>query len=120
MYRLLKRYHADSDAALIHRLRSKSSKHGYGDAMIQIVRKLYRKDYRDYGPKLFSEMLGEEHQLKIDHKTLRRWPPDCVRFNVKTGPIGRSAPGAALCVNWFSSMAILAIGLKDAHRSAAR
>ena len=73
MYRLLKRYHADSDAGLIHRLRGKSSNHGYGDAMIQRVRELYRKDYRDYGPKLFSEMLEEGHQLKIDHETLRRW-----------------------------------------------
>ena len=83
MYRLLKRYHTDSDSGLIHRLRGKSSNRGYGEAVVQRVRELYRKDYSDYGTKLFSEILEEDHQMRIDHETLRRWLTGLCRIQRK-------------------------------------
>lgn len=34
---------------------------------------LYSMSYKDFGPVLFSEKLSEDHNLDIDHETLRRW-----------------------------------------------
>jgi len=34
---------------------------------------LYVKEYGDYGPTLFGEMLEEHHRIEVDHETLRRW-----------------------------------------------
>lgn len=73
LYRLLSRYRIEGDRGLIHRLRGHPSNRGYDTRIRAKAIELYWRDYRDYGPTLFSEMLLQYHGLKIDHETLRRW-----------------------------------------------
>src|ERR1041385_6862096 len=73
LYRILKRFHDDGESGLIHRLRGRSSNRGYTKELQKTVLDLYWKDYRDYGPTLFTEMLLEYHNIKLDHDTVRRW-----------------------------------------------
>jgi transposase len=72
-YRILKRFRVEGAKGLLHRLRGHPSNRGYNEALRQRVVKLYRQDYRDYGPTLFSEKLIEHHRLQINHETVRRW-----------------------------------------------
>jgi len=73
MYRIKNRYIKEGEEGLIHKLRGKNSNRGYRKEQKQAVIKLYRKEYNDYGPTLFSEMLLEYHGIKIDHETIRLW-----------------------------------------------
>lgn len=74
MYRILKRYQLQGEPGLIHRLRGRSSNHGYSKDLWKTVFDLYWSDkYRDYGPTLFTEMLLQYHHIKLDHDTVRRW-----------------------------------------------
>lgn len=73
LYRILKRYESEGERGLIHRLRGRSSNRGYPKELQKIVLDLYWKEYRDYGPTLFTEMLVQYHAIKIDHDTTRRW-----------------------------------------------
>jgi hypothetical protein len=73
MYRVLARHKAQGDVGLIHRLRGRPSNQGYGKEVKAGVLQLYREQYSDYGPTLFSEMLLDRHQCEIDPDTLRRW-----------------------------------------------
>jgi transposase len=73
MYRIKKRYNNEGEKGLLHKLRGKSSNRGYSKKQKQAVIKLYRKEYSDYGPTLFSEMFLEYHGQKIDHETIRLW-----------------------------------------------
>jgi transposase len=72
-YRILKRFRVEGAKGLLHRLRGHPSNRGYGEEVRQRVVKLYRQDYQDYGPTLFSEKLIEHHRLQINHETVRRW-----------------------------------------------
>jgi len=69
----LARHKAQGDRGLIHRLRGRPSNQGYGQEVKARVLALYREQYSDYGPTLFSEMLLDRHQCEIDPDTLRRW-----------------------------------------------
>lgn len=73
IYRLLKRYRENGDAGVIHRLRGRQSNHGYPKELKRSVIELYRKNYKDFGPTLFTEKLEERHKIKLDHETVRRW-----------------------------------------------
>jgi hypothetical protein len=73
LYRILHRYAIEGERALIHGLRGKTSNRGYSKELQKTVVDLYWKEYRDYGPTLFTEMLLEYHSIKIDHDTARRW-----------------------------------------------
>jgi transposase len=73
LFRVKARWTADGDAGLVHQLRGKSSNRGYAPALRQTVLDLYREHYRDYGPRLFSEMLSEYHQITLSAETLRQW-----------------------------------------------
>jgi hypothetical protein len=75
-YRLLKRIKENGIKGIIHRLRGRKSNRGYPDKLKEEVIVLYRKQYSDYGPTLFSEMLTEYHNLSIDHDTIRKWLRD--------------------------------------------
>ena len=76
LYRLLNRYHKQGDAGLVHLLRGRPSNHAYDETdKIKAVR-LYRERYHDYGPKLFSEVLADDHDLTVAPETLRRWLMD--------------------------------------------
>ena len=73
LHRILRRYATEGELALIHGLRGKSSNRGYPRELQKVVLDLYWKEYRDYGPTLFTEMLLQYHSIKIDHDTVRRW-----------------------------------------------
>jgi hypothetical protein len=73
LYRILKRYRQHGDAGILHRQRGQPSHRAYPAATKAKALRLYRERYADYGPKLFSEMLEEHHNLTIAPETLRRW-----------------------------------------------
>lgn len=72
-YRIAKRFTADGDEGLVHRLRGRSSNRGYAPSVKEQVIAIYRERYSDYGPTLFSEMLSEHHQITLSVETLRQW-----------------------------------------------
>jgi transposase len=73
VYRLMRRYQSEGDAGLIHRLRGKPSNRGQSHAIRQHVIGLYKQQYGDYGPTLFTEQLLSAHNIALDHETVRRW-----------------------------------------------
>lgn len=65
LYRIIKRYRAEGDAGLCHRLRGRASNKAFpSEVRMQSVR-LYREQYSDYGPTLFSEKLAVYHNIQI-------------------------------------------------------
>jgi len=73
LYRILRRYRNEGDRGVIHRLRGRPSNRGYSRGIREQVCKLYWKQYADYGPTLFSEMLVKNHSIDVNHETVRRW-----------------------------------------------
>jgi transposase len=73
VYRLMRRYQSEGDAGLIHGLRGKPSNRGQRHSIRQHVIGLYRHQYGDYGPTLFTEQLLSAHSIALDHETVRRW-----------------------------------------------
>ena len=72
-YRLLKRIKEEGSKGIIHKLRGKRSNRGYPEELKKRVIEIYRSNYDDYGPSLFSEQLIENHNISVDHETIRRW-----------------------------------------------
>ena len=71
--RIWRRYQADGDAGLVHRLRGKPSARRKPSALRTQVLALYAEErYADFGPTLMAEHLAQE-KLVVDHETLRRW-----------------------------------------------
>ncbi len=71
--RIWKRYQADGDAGLVHRLRGKPSARRKPAALREEVLALYAQErYADFGPTLMAEQLAKA-KLVVDHETLRRW-----------------------------------------------
>jgi hypothetical protein len=71
--RIWKRYQADGDAGLVHRLRGKPSARRKPAALREQVLALYAQErYADFGPTLMAEQLAKQ-KLGVDHETLRRW-----------------------------------------------
>jgi hypothetical protein len=71
--RIWKRYQADGDAGLVHRLRGKPSARRKPPALRAAALARYAEDrYSDFGPTLMAEHLLKE-KLVVDHETLRRW-----------------------------------------------
>jgi len=73
IFRIMSRVRAEGSKGIIHKLRGKKSNRGYSDRVISKVIAIYKKQYGDYGPTLFSEELLKNYNLAIDHETLRRW-----------------------------------------------
>jgi hypothetical protein len=73
VYRILKKITEKGSRGIIHTLRGKKSNRGYSESIRNKIVKIYREEYSDYGPTLFTEMLLEYHKIKINHETLRRW-----------------------------------------------
>jgi len=71
--RIRSRYKEKGDAGLVHLGRGMKSNRGYSEGLKAGVMSLYSETYKDFGPLLFSEKLQENHNLDIDHETLRRW-----------------------------------------------
>ena len=72
-YRIKSSYEKEGISGIIHKTRGRESNRGYSEKTKNGVIKIYRENYRDFGPTLFSEKLLENHQIQIDHETLRRW-----------------------------------------------
>ena len=71
--RVWKRYQADGDAGLVHRLRGGPGNRRTDLAVRERALALYGEHYSDFGCTLASEMLLEHHGLVVDDQTLRRW-----------------------------------------------
>ena len=72
-YRIKSSYEKEGISGIIHKSRGRPSNRGFSPTLKTKVIKIYRENYRDFGPTFFSEKLEEYHQIKIDHETLRRW-----------------------------------------------
>jgi transposase len=71
--RIWKRYQADGDAGLVHRLRGRPSARRKPAALRARALALYAQErYADFGPTLMAEQLAKQ-KLMVDHETLRRW-----------------------------------------------
>ncbi|HZL35233.1 MAG TPA: ISNCY family transposase, partial [Tepidisphaeraceae bacterium] len=71
--RIWKRYPADGDGGLVHRLRGQPSARRKPAALRARALARYAEErYADFGPTLMAEQLAKE-QLVVDHETLRRW-----------------------------------------------
>jgi hypothetical protein len=71
--RIWKRYQADGDAGLVHRLRGKpSARRKPPELRAQVLARYAEERYADFGPTLMAEHLAKE-KLVVDHETLRRW-----------------------------------------------
>lgn len=73
LYRILRKIKVEGSKGIIHKLRGRESNRGYGKKNREKVIEIYRKQYWDYGPTLFSEELLKSHQITVNHETLRRW-----------------------------------------------
>jgi len=58
---------------IIHKLRGKKSNRGYRGELKKEVIKIYKQQYFDYGPTLFSEELVKSYKISVNHETLRKW-----------------------------------------------
>ena len=71
--RVWRRYQAEGDAGLVHRLRGQPSARRKPAALRARVLARYAEErYADFGPTLMAEHLALEG-LMVDHETLRRW-----------------------------------------------
>ena len=71
--RIWRRYQAEGDAGLVHRLRGKPSARRKPLALrTQVLARCGEERYADFGPTLLAEHLAKE-KLVVDHETLRRW-----------------------------------------------
>jgi len=71
--RLLGRYKAGGDRALVHGLRGRASNRKLGEEKrAEAVRILSQQVYRGFGPTLAAEYLAKRHQLKIGRESLRQ------------------------------------------------
>jgi len=71
--RIWKRYQAEGDRGLVHRLRGRPSTHRKPDQQRRHALALVREHYADFGPTLAAEMLAKHHALSLHPETLRRW-----------------------------------------------
>jgi hypothetical protein len=70
--RVWRRYQADGDAGLVHRLRGRPSPRRIAAKLrVKILARVAVR-YADFGPTLAAEYLSQEG-LVVDHETLRRW-----------------------------------------------
>jgi len=72
-YRILKRIRSEGAKGIIHKLRGRESNRGYPKQLKKEIIRIYRKQYWDYGPSLYSEMLTEYHNISLNRETVRRW-----------------------------------------------
>lgn len=70
--KLLKRFRAKSDSALVHGLRGRVSNRRLKSETAQQAVEAVRRQYRDFGPTLAAEYLEKDLQIKLSHETLRR------------------------------------------------
>lgn len=70
--RLVKRVRKEGAKGIVHRLRGEESNRKHAENFEQRVIKIYTKEYKDFGPTLAQEKLGERNKIKIGRETLRQ------------------------------------------------
>jgi len=71
--RIWRRYQADGDAGLVHRLRGQpSARRKPPELRARALARYAEERYADFGPTLMAEHLRKE-KVVVDHETLRRW-----------------------------------------------
>lgn len=73
IYRILKRTRTEGVKGIVHKLRGRRSNRGYPKQLKEKIIGIYRKQYSDYGPTLYSEMLTEYHNISLNRETVRNW-----------------------------------------------
>jgi transposase len=74
VYRRLARSASAGSSGLVHGLRGRPSNRGHAQATRTEVIRLYRqRDYKDYGPQLFMEVLASHHGITVSRESIRRW-----------------------------------------------
>jgi hypothetical protein len=71
--RIVKRIRSEGDRGIVHQSRGKPSNRRTPDKVKNNVIRLYRAQYKDFGPTLASEKLLERDGIGISDETLRRW-----------------------------------------------
>jgi DNA-binding Lrp family transcriptional regulator len=71
--RIVKRIEAEGDRGIIHRSRGRPSNRRISQKIKDRVIRLYRAQYKGFGPTLASEKLLERDRIEISDETLRRW-----------------------------------------------
>lgn len=72
-FRMKSRVVSEGSKGVIHGLIGRESNRGYPKSLKDEVLRLYKQQYNDYGPTLFSEQLLSYHGIEVNHETLRRW-----------------------------------------------
>jgi len=71
--RMIKRVREEGDTGIGHRSRGKASNRRLSPKVKDKVLKLYRSQYRGYGPTFVCEKLLDTHKIKLGDETLRLW-----------------------------------------------
>jgi hypothetical protein len=71
--RWIQRVKKEGERGIIHRLRGRSSNHGFKDGFKEKVLGIYEKKYGGFGPTLACEKLWEREKIRLSDETLRRW-----------------------------------------------
>jgi hypothetical protein len=71
--RIVKRIRCEGDRGIVHQSRGRASNRRTPDKVKDKVIRLYRAQYKDFGPTLASEKLSERDGIGISGETLRRW-----------------------------------------------
>jgi transposase len=70
--KLLARYRANGDRAVVHGLRGKPSKRRLPKRQARRIVQLFDREYADFQPTLAAEYLEREHSIRISRETLRQ------------------------------------------------
>lgn len=71
--RRYRRYSEEGAPGLVHKLRGSVSNRSLSEEVRKQITELYQSEnYKDFGPVLFTEKLYLDHQIKVDHETVRR------------------------------------------------
>jgi len=73
LYLIISRTKKEGIKGIIHKLRGRRSNRGYPMELKERVIGIYYKQYKDYGPTLYSEELVRNYSISVNHETLRRW-----------------------------------------------
>jgi hypothetical protein len=71
--RIVKRIRSEGDRGIVHQSRGRPSNRRTPDRVKDKVIRLYRAQYKDFGPTLASEKLSERDGIGMSDETLRRW-----------------------------------------------
>lgn len=71
--RLKKKVREEGKRGIVHKLRGETSNHHIDSSIKQKALKHIREEYRDFKPLFASEKLEQQHGIKLNSQTVRRW-----------------------------------------------